>query len=80
MEIASAFVANHAEIEGDKLYVSGGAWAWTTRAALPQPMVVQLALVLRLRAVRRSVETVLIRVFVSLDPDGAATYGTELHR
>jgi hypothetical protein len=76
MEIASALVANHAEIEGDKLYVSGGAWAWTTVPALPQAMVVQLALIL-VSEPEEAVETVLIRVFV-LDPTGAATYGTEL--
>jgi len=76
MEIQSAMVANHAEIEGDKLYVSGGAWAWTTVPALPQAMVVQLALILASEP-EEEIETVLIRVFV-LDPTGAATYGTEL--
>ena len=76
MEIQSAMVANHAEIEGDKLYVSGGAWAWTKVSTLPQPMVVQLALILASEP-EENVETVLIRVFV-LDPTGAATYGTEL--
>jgi hypothetical protein len=76
MEIVSALVANHAEIEGDKLYVSGGAWAYTSVPAIPQLMVVQLALVLASEP-EEDIETVLIRVFV-LDPTGAATYGTEL--
>jgi hypothetical protein len=76
MEIVTALVANHAEIEGDKLYVSGGGWAWTTVPALPQAMVVHLALIL-VSEPEEDVETVLIRVFV-LDPTGAATYGTEL--
>ena len=46
MEIAAALVANHAEIEADKLYVAGGAWAWMQVNALPQAVTVQLVQVL----------------------------------
>jgi hypothetical protein len=76
MEIAAAFVANHAEIEGDKLYVAGGAWAWLKVAALPQSMVVQLAMVL-VAEQDEQYDRVLVRVFIS-ESTPMPTYGTEL--
>jgi hypothetical protein len=76
MEIVSALVANHAEIEGDKLYVSGGAWAWLQVPALPQSLTVQLVQVL-VAEPEEEIDTVLVRVFI-LDPGGVATYGSEM--
>lgn len=76
MEITAALVANHAEIEGDKLYVSGGAWAWMQVPAFPQQLLVQLAMVI-VSEPDEQIPDVLIRIFV-LDPAGVATYGTEL--
>ncbi|MDP9118528.1 MAG: hypothetical protein M3O28_14940 [Actinomycetota bacterium] len=76
MDVLSALVANHAEIEGDKLYVSGGAWAWLTTATLPQELVVNLALVLADEP-SDDIESVLVRIYVRT-PGGATSYGTEL--
>jgi hypothetical protein len=76
MDIAAAFVANHAEIEGDKLYVAGGAWAWLRVTALPQSMVIQLALIL-VAEQDEGIDSVLVRVFVS-DATPMPSYGTEL--
>ena len=77
MDIAAAFVANHAEIEGDKLYVAGGAWAWIRVATLPQQMVVHLALVL-VAEQEEGIDSLLVRVFVN-DSASTPAYGTELH-
>jgi hypothetical protein len=76
MDIAAALVANHAEIEGDKLYISGGAWAWLQVPTLPQAMIIQLAMVL-VAEPDENIDSVLVRSFIR-DGEGKDTYGTEL--